>query len=602
MKINNRIYEDLSTIHSRVKRVQGIFVVLIIFILLLFWKVQILDFQKYWKKSELNRLREIIVSPQRGLIIERNGVILAKNRASFKVSMIRENCSDLEDSYERVAEVLNLDIEVLKERIEKYSTIPKFQPLVIKDNLSIEEVSRIESRQLEFPELLIESEPKRDYPFKTFASHVMGYLQEISFEDLSSGRLMDKRAGDLVGMTGIERQYEAELNGTSGLVVEVVDSLGRRVEEVFQRKPVRGNTVRLTLDFDLQKRAEELLAGKEGAVIVMDPRNGDILALASFPSYDPNKFITRFSPDEWQKFIRSSDFPLENRAIRGLYSPGSIFKIVMALAGLDALEISENSVFYCSGTTIIYGHPFSCWYKTGHGSLNLIDAIQHSCNIYFYQLGKRINIDKIAFYARSLGLGTRTGIDIPGEKEGLVPDTDWKKRIKGESWYPGETISVSIGQGPLLVTPLQVAVLTSVLANRGEKMTPHLLLEVEDKESNNHSVSSSISLPFWKEKKILFDKVISGMWKSVNEGGTGRGANVPGFNVCGKTGSTQLVSRKTQDEMGREFKTHSWFSGFAPRENPEIVVTVLVEYGGMGGATAAPLAKELFSLYKKKYD
>lgn len=600
--MSNRIYEDLSILHFRVKKVQVIFVALTVFLLLMFWKVQILDFQKYWKRSELNRLREITVPSQRGLITDRNGVILAKNKASFKVSIIRENCPDLESSYERVAKILELDVDVIKERIEKYRSLPKFQPLVIKDNLSIEEVSRIESRQLEFPELLVEWEPKRDYPFKNFASHVLGYLQEISVEDLTSGKLIDKRAGDLVGMSGIERQYEEELCGSPGLVVEVVDSLGRSVGEVYRYKPLQGSTVRLTLDFELQRKAEELLAGKEGAVVMLNPRNGEILTLASSPSYDPNKFITRFSPQEWQEFIRRTDFPLENRAIRGLYSPGSIFKLVMAMAGLKAKKISENTFFQCSGTILIYGHPFSCWYKPGHGSLNLISAIQHSCNIYFYQLGKMIDIDDIADYAESLGLGKKTGIDIPGEKEGLIPDRNWKQIAREEPWYPGETISVSIGQGPVLVTPVQVAALTAVLANRGRKVIPHLLLEIERKDGIEKTFSNTLPIQFWRDNKIYFEKVIEGMWRSVNAGGTGKGAFIPGFSVCGKTGSTQLVSTKTQDELGIEFKTHSWFTGFAPRENPKIVVTVLVEYGGMGGATAAPLAKELLNLYRKKYD
>ena len=598
-----RIYEDLTSLQKRIRIIQRVVVVSVILVAVYIWKMQILDYNRYWQKAENNRLREIKLPPQRGLIVDRNGIILAKNRASFQVSFIRENAQDLQLSLERVARLLSMDKKELVARLDKYRSLPDFVPIVIKDDLSIEEVARIESNQMEFPELRLAMEPKRDYPFGPFASHVLGYLQEISLRELRTPQYQGHDVGDMIGKTGIEFQYEQELSGRKGLVVEVVDSLGRKVKELVRRPPTRGNKVYLTLDYDLQAKAEELLNGREGAIVVLDPRNGEILALASFPNYDPNKFIHRFSPEEGLSFVQDPSHPLENRAIRGLYAPGSIFKLVMALAGLEAKVVSPWTTFFCSGTTVIYGHPFACWYQPGHGAMNLEKAIQHSCNIYFYNLGKLLGIERIAAYARQCGLGQLTGIDLPGEKRGLVPDPEWKKQNRGAPWYPGETISVSIGQGPLLVTPLQVAVLTSMIARRGQRIIPHLFLKVEKREgtSQYYSPPSEEEKPGLKDKKV-FERIISGMWKSVNAGGTGQGARLEGYDICGKTGSTQVISRDTADKMKKKIKTHSWFTGFASRHDPRVVVTVIVEFGGMGGQTAAPIARQLFELYRRKYD
>jgi penicillin-binding protein 2 len=595
MKKEKKIYEDLNPILNKAQIT--LILVGVIFLILLFflWKIQILDHNKYWRQSEANRIREFILPPQRGLIKDRNGVILAANKASFQISIIRENCQDTEESYKKISRLLGLEVPVLRERIEKYKFLPMFQPIVIMDNLNVDEVAPVKARQSEFPELIIQSEPKRNYPYETLAAHVLGYMQEVTQEDIRQS-IPRKRPGDLVGKTGIEREYESLLVGKEGKVLEIADSLGRRRGEISREEAVPGQDISLTMDFTLQSKAEELLEGREGAVVVLDPKTGEILALASFPTFDPNKFISRFSPEEWLNLLQDPEFPLENRAIRGLYAPGSIFKLTMALGALDCGVINEWQTYYCTGSIRIYGHPFACWFKGGHGSMNLTNAIKNSCNIYFYQVGKLMGIKEIAKYARMLGLGTLTGVDLPGEKEGLIPDPDWKRKVRNEPWYPGETISVSIGQGPIQVTPLQIAAYTALFANRGKKVRPFLFKQnpsfPDDKDR--------IDIP-----ESLFEKVISGMWKSANEEGTGRGAKVQGFDVCAKTGSTQVVSKATAEKLGpneKVIKTHSWFSGFAPRDNPEIVVTILVEYGGMGGATAAPLAGKIFRFYRENHD
>jgi penicillin-binding protein 2 len=608
-----KIYEDLYPVLRRARLIYVLVVLLFIFLILNFWKVQILDHEKYWARSEANRMREIALPYQRGLIIDRDGVILANNEASVRVSLIRENCEDYDQSCRKIARLLNIEEAVLKERIKKYASLPLFKPIVIKENLSFEEVAMIEARKLELPELILQSEPKRFYPFGSLAAHIIGYLQELSPEEMKNEIYGERRLGDLVGKTGIEKQYETDLVGGYGQLVEVVDSLGRGREEVARQAAIKGTDLTITLDFDLQKEAEELLQEKEGAIIVMDVRTGEILALASYPNYDPNKFITRFTSQEWLDLVNSPEFPLENRAIRGHYSPGSVFKLAMALGALDLEIANEELTFICRGETTIYNHPFSCWREEGHGEMGFYDAIRHSCNIYFYNLGKEMGIEEISRYAWMLGFGAPTGIDLPGEKVGLVPNPQWKEENRNEPWQKGETISVSIGQSFLLVTPIQIATHTALIANRGIRVTPHLFRSFSSngvERENRFNIPSSLAVNI---DPSIFEQVIQGMWQVVNDQGTGWAAMVSGYDVCGKTGSTQLVSKDRSEESveeakdkgeeeEEEVKTHSWFTGFAPRDNPEIVVTVLVEYGGMGSATAAPLARKLFNFYRKKYD
>jgi penicillin-binding protein 2 len=576
---NSRIYEDLSGVQKRAHRVRVAVEILFLVIAFFYWKTQVLDHKKYWQLSEKNHIREAIIPAPRGLITDRKGIILVKNIGSFKTSLLRENSSDLERSYVTISRLLDLPLEELKKRVAKYSAMPAFKPIPLKENLSLEEVAQMDARRLEVPELLIETEPKRQYPFSSFAVHVLGYLQEISAEELRSRRYRDFRLGDLIGKMGLEAEYEFFLKGRNGRTVEVVDNLGRKQGELEKTEPQTSPSLQLNIDFDLQKKAESLLEGREGAVVVLDPRTGDVLAMASYPAT-----------------------PLENRVIRGLYSPGSIFKLTMSLAALNEEVINEQTRFFCGGEITLYGEQFSCWAAGGHGWLDLTSAIRESCNIYFYNLGKRMRIEDIARHARWYGFGQPTGIDLPGEKEGLVPTPEWKKAKMKAAWYPGETISVAIGQGPLLVTPLQVAAHTAFIANRGSKIVPHLLSSATPLRRQFSPREGTDFLLRTGLRRNAFDKVIRGMWESVNREGTGRAAALEGFDVCGKTGSTQTVSTETAERLAqrkKEIKTHSWFTGFAPRDKPEVVVTLLVEYGGGGGATAAPLARQLFQRYRE---
>jgi len=599
---DNPIYEDLSPVQKRAKKIFVAVEILFVFILFYYWKIQILDYRMYWKLAEQNRIRETVLIPPRGLITDRGGVLLAQNIGSFTASIIPENTPNLEESLAGIGLLLDIPLDELRRRVERYGRQPAFKAVPVKDNLNLKEVSRIEARQLEFPELVIVAEPKRFYPFGSRASHLLGYLQEISVAELKNEAFHDRHLGDLIGKTGLEAEYESYLVGRSGRLVEIVDSRGRRQGEVERRDSQSSPPLELNLDFDLQARAEDLLAGREGVAVVLDLKSGGVLAMASYPNFDPNNFINRFTPEEWKSLVSRPDFPLENRAIRGLYAPGSIFKLTMGLAGLNEGVIDDRTSVFCGGQVTLYGQSFSCWAEGGHGSQNLTEAIRNSCNIFFYNLGKKLSIDDIARHAELYGFGHRTGIDLPGEKEGLVPTPEWKKAARNAPWFPGETISVSIGQGPLLVTPLQVAAHTGFIALRGRVFTPRLLMSPGFLRRSGAPRLNADLLLREDIKRHNFDKIIRGMWESVNRQGTGRGARVEGFDVCGKTGSTQTVSALTADRLARqqrEIKTHSWFTGFAPRDDPEVAVTILVEYGGMGGETAAPLAGELFALYRR---
>jgi penicillin-binding protein 2 len=592
----DRIYEDLTVVRRRANAVFWIFAVLTFLALSYYWKVQILEHRKYLDLAEANRIRARVLAAPRGLIRDRDGNILADNTAAFKVSLVRESVTEEAASYAAISRLLGIDEPTLRERVALHKDLQLFEPIVIADGLTAEDVAPIESRRRELPELLVESEPQRIYRGGTLAAHVLGYLQEQTVEEIRARPERPTRPGELVGKSGIERIYDDILKGQDGQAIEVVDSLGR-VQNVKARQfPVQGDDVILTIDGALQAEAERALEGREGVIVALDPKTGEVLALASSPTYDPNRFITRFTPTEWTDLINDPNSPLENRAIRGLYAPGSIFKLVMSAAGLTFGYVNPSTTVYCSGSTQIYGAVRHCWYEPGHGAMNLADAIKNSCNIYYYSLGRRMGIDQIALAASRLGLGRKTGIDLVGEKEGLVPSTAWKRAALKEPWFPGETISVAIGQGQLQVTPMQVAFLTALVAARGVPVRPRLVSNVPAAVDPAPQADSLF-------KESAFEEIIAGMWRSANDGGTGAGARVDGFDVCGKTGSTQTMSRESAERLaraGRVIKTHSWFSGFAPRVDPRIVVTVLVEFGGGGGATAAPVAGRIFALWKER--
>jgi penicillin-binding protein 2 len=558
-----------------------------------FWFVQLVQGDYYREMAENNRLRKLPVKAPRGLIYDRKGRLLVENVPSYNLMIDRSRAANLERSLEFAASVFDKPVAELQQIIESYRGIPEFKPVLLGENLTLSEVAKIGVEGLEYPEFEVEVQHLRLYRHREQTAHVLGYLGEATQEEIdhSGGAL---QPGAMVGKKGIEQTYDDVLRGRDGERVVVVDSRGELLKEYGRKPAVPGVNLSLALDLDLQQEAARWLEGPEkvGAVVAMDPRNGEILALVSSPSYNPNLFARRLQKADWQALIDDPNHPLQNRSIQNTYSPGSTFKIVMETAGLTERVFDESTGVLCTGAKYFYGRPFRCWRKEGHGTVNAHSALKLSCDVYFYTLGQRMGIDKIARYARLFGLGSATGIDISGEKRGLVPDPEWSQAARKQPWYPGETISVSIGQGPVLITPLQMAEMTALVANGGKKVTPHLL-----KDAKNLPPTEDVPL----DKKALA-AVRGGMWAVVNEpGGTAYGsARLPGVEIAGKSGTVQVIAyaqRIKPEDMPFKYRDHAWFTSFAPAGDPRIVVTVFAEHGGGGSRVAAPIAQALYAKY-----
>jgi len=556
-----------------------------------FWFVQIAQGDFYRELAENNRLRKLPIIAPRGLIFDRRGRLLVENLPSYNLMIDRSRSTDLERSVAFAAAVLGRPAAGLDDLLERYREVPVYKPVLLAENMSLSEVARFGVSALEYPEFEVEVQQTRLYRHREQTAHVIGYIGEAAPEEIerSGGAVAP---GDVTGKKGIEKRYDAVLRGKDGERVVVVDSRGELLRE-YGRVPARaGQDLTLSLDLELQQEAASWLDGPEkvGAIIAMDPRSGELLALVSSPSFNSNLFTHRLQENDWQAILEAPNNPLQNRAVQNAYSPGSTFKIVMATAGLSEHLIDESFHLHCSGGTVIYNHPFRCWRKEGHGWVNVREALARSCDVFFYHLGQRLGIERIARYARLFGLGSPTGIDIPGEKEGLVPDAAWSLKARHQPWYAGETISVAIGQGPMLLTPLQLAAATAIVANGGYRVVPHIVK----------------NLPSPPPERVALDPralaiVRQGLWAVVNEpGGTAySAARLDGFDIAGKTGSVQVIAQKVRtkaESLPFKYRDHGWFTSFAPEESPRLVVTVFVEHGG-SGHNAAPIAKALYQKY-----
>jgi penicillin-binding protein 2 len=554
------------------------------------WWLQILRGPEYARLAEQNRIRSIQVVAPRGPILDRNHVPLVDNRPSLNIILYRELMKDLASTSAFVTEKLGIPADDLAAQLRRNRRAGAYQPIVIKQDVGIEDVSIVEANKRDHPEIQLGPEPRRLYRFGNLAAHVLGYVGEISEAELSSNAFPGVQGGELVGKAGVERIYNECLMGLNGAREVLVDSVGRELGMLEEKDATIGGDLQLTIDFDLQSQAEGLLAGNVGAIVMMDPRNGEILAMAAAPSFNPNNFTPRISARDWNALMNDPDHPLQNRAVQNPYPPGSIFKLVVAEAGLEEGFIEDGTHVICQGAAIFYDTIRHCWNENGHGYMDLEGAIKNSCNIFFYTVGQRMGIEKISKHAKALGFGGRTGVDLPNELLGVVPP--------GPRWFPGETISVAIGQGPISATPLQVIRAVCAIATDGKLVTPHLVLKAERGPAPGP----------WPEQQLAIKpenarKIRAGMWDSVNSGGTGHGAAIPGLDICGKTGTVQVISAERKKEIKKDlqdFETHAWFAGFASRDNPEVAVVVFLEHGGGGGAAAAPMAKEMFRAYYAK--
>lgn len=562
-------------------------------LLLGFWKLQVLDANYYFELAERNRIRAIPIIAPRGRVLDREGRVLVDNYPSFSILLLRDNPDEVKRGLPLVAEGLGMTLEELQEQLDASGSLPRFQPIVIKYEATDADIAFVESHRADLPILELLMMHRRRYPRDGFLSHAVGYVGEVSGKQVeeSDGRY---RSGDIVGKTGLERQYNDILMGTDGLRRVIVNSIGKEVARLEQKEPIPGKPIQLTIDYDLQVVAEAALAGQKGAVVALDPRTGEVLAMASHPAPDSNLFASRIPREEWKRLNEDPDKPLLNRAIQAQLAPGSVFKVIMATAMLESNAVPEDFTAYCPGYADFYGRTFRCHIISkgrGHGLVDLHKALVESCDIFFYNLGKRLGIDRIAYYAYQLGLGQKTGIDLPGEQDGLVPSSEWKRRVYKQKWYPGETISVAIGQGATITTPLQLARSVGGIVLGGVFQQPHLL--------KNGKADNVVRFPLHEETT---EKVTQALFGVVNEGGTAAGARLEGIEFCGKTGTAQLISSDGLKRAGKtqRFIDNAWFVGYAPRRNPEIVVAVLVEHGEHGSTAAAPIARDIIRAYYDK--
>lgn len=577
-----------------------------------FWYVQGVQAERYRNLSQANALREIPIPAKRGLILDRNGKILVDNAPAYQLMLMRSNLRTImktdpmhEDRMLAfVADVLDISVAELRGRMERRKDIPFNTPMPIAEELTEDQLAAFEANRLNFPALYVEPVQRRNYRYGVFASHAIGYLGEANDEEMKRDPTL--KLGQLVGKKGIELVYDKYLRGQDGARFMVVDSHGRMLNELpgSMREPVPGRNVRTTLDFDLQRKAEEYYHKNEmvGSTVALDPRTGEILAMVSSPAYDPNVYSRRFTPEVWKTII-SNPFRLEvNRAIQGLYSPGSVFKVVMGMAGFYYNAVTPATTYYCSGSGAFHGRRFRCWKPEGHGAVNFERAIKVSCDIYFYNLGSALGINRIAEYSRKLSFGSITQVDLQDEKAGLIPDEQWAREKQKRKWYPSETISVAIGQGPLLVTVLQTANMMAAIGTGGTIYRPHLLKGIENRDPRVNTRELTVKPEILDQAQLEPDAVAAvrkGLWAVVNEvGGTGGNARVPAVNVAGKTGTVQVVAQSGwKQKLPFKYTDHAWFASFAPADNPELVVVVFVEHGGGGSTNAAPLAKEMFETY-----
>jgi penicillin-binding protein 2 len=562
------------------------------------WYLQVVQGSSLRALSESNRLRQITLSDQRGRIYDRNGIELVSSRASFNVTLRREDIPDLDELLDRLAKLITFDREKAKTKI---LSIPAFSPYVLAYDIERDEAARIEERRYELPGVLLEIVPIRNYRHGSFAAHLLGYLSEISKKQLQQAFFDGYRQGDIIGVYGIEKSFEPILHGKRGRKIVEVDAAGRELEVVSSMPSVSGHDLYLSIDHRTQVTAEKAMSGRRGAVVAIKPNTGEILAMVSEPAFNPNQFAVGVERGYWNTLVGDEYHPLNNRAIQGLYAPGSTYKIIVAAAALEEGVIDENTTFFCPGYYKLGRRLYRCWRRGGHGKVNLHKALAESCDVYFYQAGFKTGVDRIAETAKRFGLDGISGINLEHEKDGLVPTTTWKENNRNEPWIAGETLSISIGQGFNLATPLQMARVIAAIASDGWMANPRLIRLENDYEMDRLYLGGHLVGTSQEHLELIREGLLS----AVNERkGTGWRARIRGVKVAGKTGTTQVVRLKVTEKLKPEetpekLRDHAWFVGFAPYEKPEIAVAVVVEHGGSGGVVAAPIVRKVIKAYLK---
>jgi penicillin-binding protein 2 len=580
------------------------YIILAIFLVLAYglWRLQVMQSDYYSLAAERNRIRNVPVLAPRGRIYDREGRIIVDNYPSFSALLLRDSSRDLNADADMIGQGLHLDPNEVRARIRHFASLPQYQPIFLKEDITPDELQFIEAHRNELPELDTIMSHRRLYPRNGFMAHLIGYVGEVSEDMLNQPGFDLYNPGDVVGISGVERQYNAVLMGTNGSRQALVDSHGREVGRLGETEAVPGKPLKLTIDVDLQIAAEEALEGKNGAIVAMDPHTGEILAMVSGPTFDPNDFAVHVSRDQWNKLVNDPDKPLLNKAIQAQLAPGSTFKVVMSVAGWQE-GIAQNMHVRCNGSADFYGRNYKCWVyfmHQSHGDVDLEKAIYQSCDVFFYTLADRLGINRIAKYATELGLGQKTGIDLPNEATGVIPSEEWKIRNFKQKWFAGETISVGIGQGAIAITPVQLLRAISAISMGGRMVVPHVV-------NPNALPPGYVETANYTEVKTVpidpngWTFITDAMSRVLNPEGTAFSAHIPGIEIAGKTGSAQIVSLETRAKFknSEDLAQNGWFVGFTPRRNPDIVVVVLFQ-GGEHGKLAARLATQVIKAYVEK--
>jgi penicillin-binding protein 2 len=565
------------------------------------WRLQILGVENYRLLAEANRIRKDPVRAPRGKLFDRDGRILVDNYPSVSCYLLREQVKDLQTDIPLIARGLHLPVEQIAATLRRYGSSPKYESIPLKQDITPDEQAFIEAHRNELPELETRDEQRRLYPPGGFAAHLIGYVGEVSEQDLNSSKFDFYEPGDVVGKSGVEQTYDSLLRGTDGSRDVIVNSHGKEVGQLGQVLAKPGQDLRLTIDLDIQRVAEQVMEGKTGALVAMDPHTGEILAMVSRPTFDPNQFAVRLTKNYWSQIINDPDHPLMNKAIQAQLAPGSTFKVIMTLAGLQE-GVAQYMHVACNGGATFYGHFFAC--DKHHGSVDIFSALPYSCDTFYYTLANRLGIDTMARYASSVGIGIKSGVDLPEEAAGIMPSEAWKMKTQHEKWYAGETISVGIGQGAIEVTPLQMARAVGGIASGGFLRRPHLVFP--DQLTSDQLTAMRSTYPGSGDKTIPltvenWQIITDDMANVTGPIGTAAEAHLEGIDFAGKTGTAQVMSHAALAASGKGHNTvpNAWFVGIAPRRNPDIVVAVLWEHGNWGN-NSAKLAAQVINAFVTK--
>src|SRR5262245_11904373 len=599
------IVEDRRRLTARLTILQYLITVLFSVLAVSFWVLQVVQHAKFEEMAENNHQRTLALRAPRGLILDRDGKVLVENRQSYSISIDRERSKDLNRTIRLLSGVLGIDEAGVRTIVDRHRREPTYRPITIVQDATLAQVAAVRARRLdtELPDVVVEQVPTRRYP-ETMGAHLFGYVGEVNDTQVANGE-GDLKSGDIVGQSGIEKVYNAMLMGEDGAKRVVVNSVGREIRTLEEEQPTEGKRLQLTVDIDVQKAIEAGFdqLGFNGAAVVLDPASGDVLGFTSRPAYDPNAFAAGIDRVTWASLTSDEDRPLNDRAIQGRYSPGSTFKMAVATAALQEGVITPDFKVHCVGSATFYGRPFKCWKRGGHGTMDLRHAIEQSCNVYFYTIGNMTGIDKIHKWATLLGLGEKSGIDLPNEVQGLVPSPEWKQQYRKEKWNAGETVSVSIGQGSVSVTPVSMAVYAATLANGGTRVTPHQLKAV-DGGTGRKPVPPPAPRSKAPLDPVKLQAIRDGLWMVVNQAGTGHNAQIKGYDVSGKTGTAQVISNQGKERAGKtdkDLRDNGWFVFFAPRDNPQIAGVVFLEHG-VHGSNAALIAHHVLDTYFAKQE